>query len=62
MPRKLLSRLKANYFSLSESGVAQGGFQTLRDSVLTAIEIAEKAYKADGHVTGSHNRPYRFRP
>lgn len=39
-------------FSLAESGTNQGGFITLRDSVLTAIEHAEKAYKADGHVTG----------
>lgn len=39
-------------FLLAESGQTQGGFVTLRDSVLTAIEIAEKAYKADSHVTG----------
>lgn len=40
-------------FKLAETGQVQGGFSTLRDSVLTAIEIAEKAYKADSHVTGA---------
>ena len=39
-------------FHLAESGQTQGGFVTLRSSVLTAIEIAEKAYKSDSHVTG----------
>ncbi len=39
-------------FHLAESGQSQGGFVTLRDSVLTALEIAEKAYKSDSHVTG----------
>lgn len=39
-------------FSLAESGQSQGGFTTLRDSVLIAIEQAEKAYKTDGNVTG----------
>ncbi len=39
-------------FSLAETGQVQGGFITLRDSVLTAIEIAEKAYHSDSHVTG----------
>lgn len=40
-------------FTLAESGDGRGGFQTLRDSVVTAIQIAEKAYKTDGHVTGA---------
>ena len=44
---------EARLFSLAESGDMKGGFATLRDSVLTAIEIAEKAYKTDGHVTGA---------
>ncbi len=39
-------------FTLAESGQMQRGFITLRDSVLTAIEIAEKAYHSDSHVTG----------
>ncbi|MCI5060320.1 MAG: replicative DNA helicase [Alphaproteobacteria bacterium] len=49
---KIIEQAESKLFSLSESGQAQGGFQTLRDSVLTAIDIAEKAYQADGHVTG----------
>ncbi len=43
---------EAQLFSLAESGVGQGGFVTLRDSVLVAIEHAEKAYNSDGGVTG----------
>jgi replicative DNA helicase len=39
-------------FSLAESGDAKSGFTTLRESVMRAIEIADKAYKTDGHVTG----------
>lgn len=50
--QKIIEQAESGLFKLSESGVSQGGFQTLKDSVLTAIEIAEKAYHADGHVTG----------
>lgn len=49
---KIIEQAESQLFSLSESGVARGGFQTLRDSIVTAIAIAEKAYKSDGHVTG----------
>ncbi len=48
----IIEEAEKKLFSLSESGTAQGGFITLKDSVLTAIDIAEKAYKSDGHVTG----------
>ncbi|MCC7305094.1 MAG: replicative DNA helicase [Alphaproteobacteria bacterium] len=43
---------EARLFELAETGQARGSFLTLRDSVLTAIQHAEKAYKTDGHVTG----------
>ena len=43
---------ESRLFSLAESGDMKGGFITLRDSVITAIELAEKAYKTDGSVTG----------
>ncbi|GJL85868.1 MAG: replicative DNA helicase [Micavibrio sp.] len=43
---------ESRLFTLAESGEVKGSFITLRDSVLTAIELAEKAYKTDGHVTG----------
>ncbi len=49
---QIIEQAESQLFKLSETGVSQGGFETLRDSVITAIEIAEKAYKADGHVTG----------
>jgi len=48
----IIEQAESQLFKLSENGVAKGGFQTLKDSVMTAIEIAEKAYKTDGHVTG----------
>ena len=47
-----IERAESRLFSLAESGEVKGGFVTLRDSVLTAIEMAEKAYKTEGHVTG----------
>lgn len=49
---QIIEQAESQLFNLSESGVSQGGFETLRDSILTAIEIAEKAYHSDGHVTG----------
>lgn len=47
-----IEQSESRLFSLAESGIVKGGFVTLRDSVVTAIELAEKAYKTDGHVTG----------
>ncbi len=47
-----IEQAESRLFKLAESGEIRGGFATLRDSVLTAIEIAEIAYKSDGHVTG----------
>jgi replicative DNA helicase len=47
-----LEMAESRLFSLAESGEARSGFLTLRDSVVTAIEQAEKAYKTEGHVTG----------
>lgn len=47
-----IERAESRLYDLAESGQIKGDFTTLRDSVLTAIDIAEKAYKTDGHVTG----------
>lgn len=44
---------ESRLFSLAESGEVKGGFTSLRDSVLVSIEIAEKAFKTQGHVTGA---------
>jgi replicative DNA helicase len=43
---------EAKLYELAESGEVKGNFTTLRDSVLTAIQHAEKAFQADGNVTG----------
>lgn len=48
----VIESAEGRLFSLAESGDTRGGFVTLRDSVVTAIDIAEKAYHNDGHVTG----------
>ncbi len=48
----LIEDAEARLFSLAETGTAQTGFITLKQSVLTAIDIAEKAFHADSHVTG----------
>jgi len=50
--QKTIEMAESKLFTLAESGEIKGGFITLRDSVLTAIEHAEKAYQADGNVTG----------
>lgn len=43
---------ESRLFSLAESGDSNGGFTSLRDSVLVSIEVAENAFKTKGHVTG----------
>lgn len=43
---------EARLFDLAETGQTRGNFTTLRESVLTAIQLAEKAYNTEGHVTG----------
>ena len=47
-----IEQTEAKLFSLAESGETRGGFVTLHAAVQTAIEIAEKAYQTEGHVTG----------
>jgi replicative DNA helicase len=47
-----LETAESQLFALAETGEAQKGFVTLRDSVLVAIEHAEKAFNAEGQVTG----------
>lgn len=48
-----IEKAEARLYELGETGQTKGNFITLRDSVLTAIELAEKAYKTEGHVTGA---------
>lgn len=43
---------EARLYELAESGEVKGAFTTLRDSVLIAIQHAEKAFKSEGNVTG----------
>lgn len=50
--QKIIEQAESGLFKLSESGSAQGGFQTLKDSTGIAIEVIEKAFKTQGHVTG----------
>ena len=49
----IIEQAEAELFSLAESGTGQGGFVTLRDSVMVAIEHAEKAFQADDGLTGT---------
>jgi replicative DNA helicase len=49
---QIVEQAEARLFSLAESGTQTGGFVTLRDSVMVAIEHAEKAYQSDGGLTG----------
>lgn len=50
---KIVEGAEAQLFSLAETGTGSGGFVTLRDSVMVAIEHAEKAYQSDGGLTGT---------
>ena len=49
----VITSAEGKLFNLAETGDMKGGFVTLKDSVLTAIQIAEKAYQTQGHVTGA---------
>lgn len=48
----VIEKAEKELYSLAESGETRSGFVTLRDSVLAAIEMAEKAYKSEGAVSG----------
>lgn len=48
-----IEKAEGRLFTLAETGDIGGGFVTLKDSVGVAIDIAEKAYNTDGHVTGA---------
>ncbi len=48
----ILEDAEARLFDLAETGNSGGGFVTMRDAVKVAIDMAEKAYKSDSHVTG----------
>jgi replicative DNA helicase len=47
-----IEEAEGKLFSLAETGEVRASFVTLRDSILTAIEKAEKAYNTKGEVTG----------
>lgn len=49
---RMIETAEARLFSMAESGQTQSGFVTLRDSVMVSIQLAEKAFKTKGHVTG----------
>ena len=49
---KIIETAESQLFSLAENGTGSGGFVTLRDSVVIAIEHAEKAFNADDGLTG----------
>ncbi len=43
---------ESKLYTLAETGEIKQGFVTLRDSILAAIDNAEKAFNTKGHVTG----------
>jgi len=47
-----LEEAEARLFQMGETGQGERGFITMRDATAAAIELAEKAFKSDGHVTG----------
>lgn len=48
----IIEGAESRLYELAESGQGKSDFTTLKDSVMTAIELAEVAFKTDGHVTG----------
>lgn len=47
-----LEAAEKRLYDLAETGDSSGGFVTMKDAVTVAIEMAEKAFKSDGQVTG----------
>ncbi len=47
-----LNAAEQKLYDLAETGDAQGGFITMKDAVNVSIQMAEKAFKTDGNVTG----------
>ena len=48
-----IEKAESRLYDLAENGSSRGGFETLRDSVVVAIEMAEKAFNTQGNVTGA---------
>lgn len=48
-----LEAAEADLFALAEKGHSQKGFVTLKDAGNIAISLAEKAFLADGNITGA---------
>jgi replicative DNA helicase len=48
----IIERSESNLYNLAETGEMRGGFVELKDSVLAAIDQAERAFKSDNSVTG----------
>lgn len=47
-----LQMAEKRLYDLAETGGNTGGFITMKDAVNISIQMAEKAFKTDGHVTG----------
>ncbi len=50
--QEVIEKAESMLFTLAETGEVRGGFTTLKESVLAAIDMAEKAFKSDSSVTG----------
>jgi replicative DNA helicase len=50
--REQMEGAEQKLFDLARSGECEGGFKEFRVALAAAIDMAEQAYKRDGHVTG----------
>jgi replicative DNA helicase len=50
--REQMEGAEQKLFDLARSGEYEGGFKEFRVALAAAIDMAEQAYKRDGHVTG----------
>ena len=48
----LVEKAEQQLYQLAETGQTEGGLRPLSESMATAIQMAEAAYKRDSHVTG----------
>ncbi|MBM3522376.1 MAG: replicative DNA helicase [Alphaproteobacteria bacterium] len=50
--REQMETAEQKLFELARTGETEGGFKEFRVALKTAIDMAEQAYKRDGHITG----------
>ena len=61
-PQEQIEDAERRLFELAETGRFDGGFQGFAEALKTAIDMANAAYKRDGHLSGLATGMRRPRP